>query len=339
MKVIDSISPVVFADAQIVAPEDVNRVFNYAADALDDVSEKRFAICPVLFPFVDDVATGLTNASPLNLRTYRFTCPVNCTILRAFIDGNVTAGAQIDVNLTAVGTGLPPPGATTPFLALPAGSVIGGSDVNDINVQKVQLSAGVEYALIISGTSFTTARADVILHVAVDRWFLVGNVAEPAFNPIRFVDELADGEVLNDENISALANAASQFTARGMACFLVFARNFHSATPAAQLTFTVPSYIAARTNARLVRAYLTTSSSAGIANVTATVRDAAAVVVLTLTRSTTTTIGTTASGTLAIPLNVGDPSAAAQDFSVTFTTAFVSPQVCQRACLLLWCEW
>ena len=336
MKVIDNVPAVQFTAGDTVAPEDINRVFNYVADAIDDVSEKRYAICALVLPFVDDMATPLTNASPTNLRFHRFVCPVDCMVLRAFVDGNATLAASMAIRLVLAGTSTEAAGATNPLLSLASPAVV-GVDVNDINVQRVQLVAGQPYEVVLPGTAWSVERLDVVLHVAVDRWSLAGVVNEPAFTPTRLIDQFADSSPVSS-NVT-LANAESaKFSARGMACCLLIARNFHSATAATNLTFSLPTYISTRANARIVRAYLSTSSTAA-GTVTATIRNAAAAIVATVVNSGGVTLTTVDSGVLSIAVNAGNPSLAAQDFNVDFTTTTVSPQVCQRAALLVWIEW
>ena len=336
MKVIDNVGAVRFTAGDTVAPEDINRVFNYAADAIDDVSEKRYAICAITFPFVDDMATPITNASTTNLKYHRFVCPVDCMVLRAFVDGNMTTTVALNPLFVLAGTGTSPQGGTNPLLSIPIGAVV-ANDVNDINVQRMQLVAGQAYDILLNGTGFNAERLDVTLHVAVDRWMLAGAVNEPAFTPTRVIDEVTNAVVVA-ANIAAANTEAAKFSARGMACCLLLARNFHSATPATNLTFALPTYLAARANARIVRAYLSASATAA-GTVTATVRNAAAAVVATLVNAGGTSLTTVDSGALNIPINAGNPSLSAQDFNVDFTATQVSPQVCQRAALLVWFEW
>lgn len=337
MKVISSISPVQFADGQAVAPEDVNRVFDYCADVVDDVSQKRFAICAVEFPFIDSVAAGVTNASTLQLRTWRFVCPVNCSVLRGFVVGNLTAASAVSIALTSVATSLPPTGGTVPYLSIPAGAVP-AVEVDDINVQRCSLTAGTVYELVVSGTSFTTERCDVVLHIAVDRWHLTGSVDEPRFLPFRFVDTVADGDAVA-ANVSALDLEAAKFDARGMACVQVWARNFNNATAVADRTFLLPSYLASRANARIVAVYLSSAVAATGTTVTATVRNAAAATVATASNNhAALTIMTSANPVGAsITINAGDPSLPAQDFSVEFSSN--NATICNRAALLVWVRW
>lgn len=339
MKVISSQQAVRFTSGDALSPTDLNDVFLYAKDALADVSEKRYALAAIVFPFVDDVANGITNASILRVRTQRFTCPVACTVVRAFLNGSVTAASAMTIALKRAVTGVVPSGATIPFLNVAAGATT-AADVDDTNTQSVSLDAGVSYDLVIDGSSYSTERCDVILHVQVDRWRAGGALAVPGLYFIDFTDGLADALLVGSAGVGAtveLTTEVAKLSARGMSAAMVTSTAFNFVTPAADLLKVIPVPSSLRCSSRIVRAYLTSSSQAGVGNsVSAVLKNAAGTTEATLTNShTVDDIMTVDSGALALALN-GGVQLAAQDFTVQFSATAAT---INRASLILWFEW
>lgn len=337
MKVIDVVRPVIFKTGQALPPEDINKVFLYAQDVVSDVAEKRFAICPVVLPFIRDMAAGVSNASSATMLTYRFVSPVRCTIQRAFFDGNLVSADRVNLDVVITGGSVRPVGATTPYLSVEAQADV-AVDCRDINVQHVQLEAGVNYSFVLSGTSFTTSRADLILHLAVDRWNLAGQLEEPNFNPILYRDEECGSDNITD-NLSDLDFSRARFnTLRAMTCIHLWASNFHSTTNALNLAQLIASMSNGRARGR-IRQITMTSGTVVAGTVTATLRNAANVVVNTLSNvHAAAGIVTGTNAALAIPL-AGDASVPAQDLNLTFSTTIATPSTCERASVLIWVEW
>ena len=340
VKVFASLQVVRFTSGDALSPTDLNDVFLYSKDALADVSEKRYALAAIVFPFVADVASGITNASILRVRTQRFTCPVACTVVRAFLNGNVTAASAMTIALKRADTGVVPTGATAPYLNVVAGSTT-AVDVNDTNTQSVELDAGVSYDLIIEGSSFSTERCDVILHVQVDRWRAGGLMAVPDFAFADFTDGLADALLVGSAGVGAtvaLATEVAKLTARGMSAAMVTSTGLTVLSVPADLLKVIPVPSSSRCSSRIVRAYLTSSSQAAVGNTcTATIRDATGTTVATLTNShTVDDIMTVDSGALALTLN-GGVELAAQDYTVQFSGAAAA--TVNRASVILWFEW
>lgn len=340
MKVISSQQAVRFTAGDALSPTDLNDVFLYAKDALADVSEKRYALAAIVFPFVADVANGITNASILRVRTQRFTCPVACTVVRAFLNGSVTAASDMTIALKRAVTGVVPTGATTPFLNVAAGATT-TADVDDTNTQSVSLDAGVSYDLVIEGSSYSTERCDVILHVQVDRWRAGGPLAVPGFDFVDFTDGLADALLVAGSagvgGAAGLTTEVAKLSARAMSAAMVTATGFNLFSVPADLLKVIPVPSSLRCASRIVRAYLTSSSQAGVGNsVSAVLKNAAGTTVATLTNShTVDDIMTVDSGALALTLN-GGVELAAQDFTVQFSATAAT---INRASLILWFEW
>jgi hypothetical protein len=307
-----------------------------AKDAIGDVTEKRYAMAAIAFPFVVAMDQGIVNSDTIWVRTQRFTCPVACTVVRAFLDGNLTAAAAVTISLQRAVTAVLPSGATTPYLNVAAGATT-ATDVEDTNIQSVTLEAGVSYDLIIAGTSFNTDRFNVVLHVQVDRWRAFGTLDVPAFAFEDFADGLADATLVSGAIGQLTAAVAGLSVARGMSPAMVHHTQFSSATTAARLLRVLPVPVATRCASRIVRAYLTSSSRATGQVVTALLQNSAGATVATLSNNHAVDLIMTAdSGVLSLTLN-GGVELLTEDFTVQFSAS--TGIAVERASLLLWFEW
>lgn len=337
MKVLASQQIVRFTAGDALSPTDVNDVFLYAKDALADVSEKRYALAALTFPFNKSMSGGIANTDTIGVRTQRFTCPVACTVVRAFLNGNVTAAATMTIAFKRAVTGVVPTGATAPYLNVAAGATT-AADVNDTNIQSVTLDAGVSYDLIIEGSSFTTERCDVVLHVQVDRWRAGGFLDVPDFAFADFTDGLADALLVGSAGVGAtvqLATEVAKLTARGMTPAMVTATGFTAGTAAANLLRVLPVPSSARCSSRIVRAYLTSASTATGNVVSADIRDSTGALLAVFTNNhSVDLLMTVDSGAFAFALN-GGVELPAQDYTVQFSATAGT----ERASLLLWFEW
>ena len=332
MKVISSTQSVRFTTGDALSPSDLNDVFLYGKDAVADVAEKRFALAALVLPFLP----GLTNADAVGERTHRFVCPVACTVVRAFLDANLTAAAAVTLSIQRADTSAIPTGATTPFLNIAAGATT-ADDVDDTNIQSVTLEAGVVYDIIVAGTSFTVERLNVVLHVLVDRWRAGGALAVPDFAFDDFTDGNADALVV-DGAADDLATEAAKFTARAMGPAIVTRTVFDSATVAADLLCVLPVPVNTRCAARIVRAYLTSVTKTTVGQVvTAVLKNAAGATLATLSNNHATDLQMTVdSGALAVSLN-GGVNLLTEDLTVQFSASTVV--TVERASLLFWLEW
>lgn len=334
MKVISTTSSVNFNNDNALSPNDINDVFLYAKDAVADVGEKRYAIAAISFPFVQDMSTGLSNASSTQARRHRFICPVDCTIVRAFLEGSVTAASAMTVDIATAG-GVTPSGASVPYLNVAAGATT-AADVEDINIQSVTLDAGQTYNLTISGSSFTTERCNVVLHVLVDRWRATGSLDVPAFDYVDFTDTNGTGDAAAVNAASAaLAGESAKFTRRAMSPSLHVRTAFTSASGTLVAVIPLPS--GTRNVGRITRAYLSSSTAATGQVVTAVLKDNSGTTLVTLTNNHAANLIMTAnSGALALTWD-GDVTNFAKDYTVEFSAS--TGVVVERAALLLWTEW
>jgi hypothetical protein len=337
MKVLGLSQQVVkFRTGEPLAPEELNRIFLYAQDAVADVAERRWALSSLTFPFVLTMTAGLTNASAARLRTIRFSCPLPCVVQRAYLNGNVTAAADLQVHLYQAGTTTLPAGATSPYLS--TGIVASPTeDTQDINVDKVRLPAGL-YDLVISGTSFTTERLDVTLDIAVDRWFATGSLDEPAFSPRLFTDEVPDALAV-DDNVDLLAIEAAKFaTSRPLVGHVLWAQDFVSGTDVDLRSFRLPQVAGARGVGDVVGYSLwvaMTDATGGTVTATLTPPVGSPVVI---GGAVGAVVEAFFDGTVTPEaVDAGDAEDSADDWAVAFANTSAA-NACTRAVLVLWVE-
>lgn len=276
MKVIES-QRVDFVTGQNMPPEDINAVLLYGLEALDDVAQKRFQRSPLPLPFVTDVGAAYTQASNVEVRTYRFTCPVTCVVERAFLHANMTSNAETVWNIVTA-AGAVPAGATVPWLstkgavvfdntalvgAVSADGVIASAanDVEDNNPDRVLLVAGAEYKITVSSPTagnFTLERADIILHVITDRWQQGANTDSPIFLPTLNRDGDLDDTAVNLTDTLAAFNVAVATLATHLeapAPLLFVRHGLLSGTGANIRNFTIPLADPNRSKCRVTKIY------------------------------------------------------------------------------------
>lgn len=325
-----------FSTGEDLSPDDVNNVFNYARDAIDDVGEKRWCISPLTFQFAPTVSTPVTNATQTELKIQKFVCPVTCQVLRGFAY-SIGTGWTIDFFLA--GTSTPATGATSPYLA--PGVSVPNSCLEASNNGRVQLVAGQVYDIVVSGTSFSEARLDVVLHVAIDRWTLAGTTNAPSFVPTLALTDGVTPTAVN-ANITALNTEAAKFSpAVGMTPILVWVDSIVSGTSVDRRSPRIGrGSEAARVVGTIVRAYLCVVRSAAVAGtVQAVIANQAGTTVATLTASAAALSEVIDSGAGApFPLVFTNPGAyAANSFSVTFSNSDAA--VTARCAALIWVQW
>lgn len=277
MKVISSVQPVVISAGEIFGPEDQNRIYNYARDAVSDVAEKRYTRSPLTLPFVTDVGSAYTQALTAENLSYLFICPTTCIIERAFLDANMTSSAEVQVNITKLSGGSTPDGATTPWLSSGGAISSASTDTKDNNQDRVLLEANTAYVIAVSSSSnFTLERFDVILHLLTDRWMPSGALAIPLFSPTLVTDADARDATTVTNNNTALSTEAAKFAANkyAPAPFMCIKHGMVSGTDADLLRFTLPRIKSSRAQAVVRRIYVAcamTSNAGG--TVSATLKD------------------------------------------------------------------
>lgn len=277
MKVITT-PPVVWETGEIFTPEDQNRVYLYAKDAISDVAEKRFTRSPLVLPFVTDVGSAYTEALTAENRSYLFICPTTCIIERAFLHANMTSNAEVQVNITKLSGGATPDGATTPWLSSGGAIASAAEDTEDNNQDRILLEANTPYVIAVTSSgTFTLERFDVVLHLLTDRWLPSGTLAIPLFSPVLVTDESPRNASFVTSNNSALATEAAKFAANKLAPapFVCIKHGVLSTTDADLLRFTLPRFSDARAQAVVRRLYVAaamTDTTGG--TVSATLKDA-----------------------------------------------------------------
>lgn len=326
--------PVDFVDGDILAPEDMNRVFLYAKDALDDVASKRFFKCPLPIQMVEAVDTPYTQATNVEERTQRFVSPWTCVVERAFLTCNVTSDAEVQITIVDTG-GVTPSGATVPLLST------GGDqgDVEDSNGDRFLLAAGTEYKIILSAVSgnFSLPRCDVVLHLALDRWNSAGAPALPDYAPDLVTDVNTPNAVKVALNISDFATEAALLAGSlGVPVpFLITKHGLLSGTSAALRKFALPRFASARAKAKIKRIYVFAYCTAPT-TVKAILRDEAGVQIgASVDAVVVATQKTTDSGALAVAFDGGTPEDTAKDYTIELqnTSGAVN---CIKAAVLVW---
>ena len=321
-----------FATGEDVTPEDINMVLNQARDAIDDVGEKRWVISPLTFQFAPSVSTPVTNATAADLRVHKFVCPVTCNVLRAFAY-SIGAGWQIDFYLA--GTTTPATGATSPYLV--PGIAAPDGILEDTNNSRVSLVAGQIYDIVVSGTTFSEARLDVVLHVAVDRWNLAGTAAPPSYTPTLLSTDAVTPALVN-ANTAAITTEANKFSsAVGMTPILVWVDSIVSGTSSNRSSPKIGrGQASAQIVGTIVRAYLCVVRSAAVAGtVTATLRDQNAITFATITASAAALVEVIDSGAISRAFTM--PSFNGLPFDVVF--ANTDAAVTARCAALVWVQW
>lgn len=257
MKVLPS-QNVDFAAGDILSPDDLNDLWLYSKDCVDDVKQKRFAITPLPLQFVEAVDTPYTEAMNIEERTFRFKSPFPVIVTRGFLHANLvsTAAVKVDIVPAAGGT---VPGCTSPFLTTGGAVASASVDTFDENVDKFVLAKDTEYLIKVTTTgTFTLNRFDVILLLATDRWASSGTPSPPDFAPtlVRDVDN-RDATVVNANN-TALTTEANKFAANKSAPMpMMFVKHgMLSGTSANLRTFRVPLVDVVRCRMRAVRIYV-----------------------------------------------------------------------------------
>lgn len=341
MKVLTE-QPVRFATGGTLAPEDLNRVMLYAQDAVADVAQRRWTKSTLTLPFARTVGDPLTQAVTTDELSWRFICPVECVLERAYLHGNLTCTGQLQFALTT-SAGATPNGATIPYLSTDGSVADVTVDTEDLNVDRVVLSAGVEYKLTVSGTAFSLARGDVTLHLAVDRWVSGGTLDVPVFAPTLHQAAGSPNAATVNANTAALTTQTNKFSARrGLTPFLLTTTDLGIG---ASMVFDVPLWESGRARATLARMYVGAAFSAlATGSVTAVLKSAAGV-----TRATAT--GSLGAGALLITPSSGDSGALslsltgaagvtatpASDNTITLTNS--STQIAKRIYALVWLDW
>lgn len=328
MKVIE-VQPVTFTTGEILGPDDLNEIFLAAKDAVADVGERRFAKGDVTLQFVHAMNSPYLHTDALAARTYRFKCPVDCVLERAFLDANMVSSAEVTVSIVEAGTSTAPDGATAPLLTTGGAVASADDDTTDVNVDAVHLEADQEYEIKVESTgTFTLYRFDVQLIVRTDRWVSGGSLAAPAFSPTLVRDSSSDAAATVTANTAALDTEVDKFPANGTAPLpaLYQVHGLASATDADLCKFAIPQFDEDRAESWIFKVYLwgvLASAGAG-GTLSCILRDESGSAVLTVSVSTTGQTEVSAESAdihIALTDAAADPSDPADDFTIEFSSS------------------
>lgn len=359
MKVLTT-NPTAFITGDVFSPSDLNAAMNYAAAAVADVASKRFQHSFLPIPFVEDMATGYTQASSTEERTQRFICHKTCFVDRVFLSANLVSSAEVTVDITLAAGGVPA-GSVSPWLSTKGATLTSLSgaattsttgiiasandDVTDLQIERVLLVAGTEYLITVATTgTFTISRFDVILHLVVDRWTLAGTTDVPSFQPVQYTDSITDDQNVVNGNVALLDAKAGAFLGASGACtpalFLLHNLVGGGAPTAANLrTLTLPRFDSARAQSKLVRVYLFVAMDAAVTTtITLQVIDELSNVLATITAALVAQAQKTVdSGVLAISMTAATPaisSTVAKDYQLIFSSN--NANNARKVAALLW---
>ena len=122
--------PFKFTTGDVLDPHDINQVWRYASEGIADTAQRRYK--EVVFPlsFTKSVSSGYAHTDNADLRRFRFEMPVAGFVTRAFLTGNITSSADVEVEIVRVSTGLPPAGCPDPWLRIDSTGGV-AADVSD----------------------------------------------------------------------------------------------------------------------------------------------------------------------------------------------------------------
>ena len=337
------VQPVEWEAGEMVAAEDINEIFLYAQDAIEDVAEKRYQQAPLVFQMVQSVSSPYALATDAEVRTARFIPMNNLVVDRAFLVAHIQTAAEVTLRLVD-NAGAVPFGATDPLLS--TGSVAIPSSITrttDISVDRFQLTAGVEYRLILSSSAaFTAERCDVILHVTSDRFAPSNPPQEPAFRP-QLISEVgpSNAALAITDNQSALttelAKLASLLSAPVPETYSW--HNVVAATPIDQRRCPLPRSAPTRAEGVLRRVQVfATMATVGGGTVSAIVRNESGTQVAIATANVAGVLRAT--GTASVAVSMSGVTALSEDPTRDYTIEVVNSSAvnCLKAQVVLWID-
>lgn len=328
-------STLVPVDGQLIDAGEINRLRLALSDAIEDCGQRRYshAVLPAQF-----VAPGgtLTEASSFELRTFRFSPPVDCVVTSAQLYAHLTTTSGITVSVVQKDTGTTPVGAVSPLFSLGT-STDATVRQEDFSVQRWSMIAGKEYVFTVSGTSFTAVKLDLNINIAVDRWQGV----VPSYSAQLVTDaSTANGTSFASERQAAVDAAALFAGAPGKQVFVLSRQNFTSSTSSNILRIEVPRGEGTRMVGRVVRMQVFASVPDLLGTtVIAELRPSSGP----LLASATATLGGAAtawgdSGALSfLPLTGTGVSSTSADYNLRLVAGNTS--VVEKAVAFVWVDW
>lgn len=230
----------------------------YAVDAINDVTSKRYSHMPLVIQFSQNVAGGYSDSLNKEQRTFRFYCPNAIVVERAFFR-YIGTGANVVINITDAGTGLPPPGVTNPILSIALGST---SLLQDASfVYPVTLNAGVQYAFEITAAgAFAASLAELELFLRSDRYLPAATDQSQAaplvlLNETNTLDAATFKSTVDPVTAVAVHNFSSTYEP-ALRPLMVCAHGFTSAGPINLLRFDIPRVTNGQRREKIVGVFL-----------------------------------------------------------------------------------
>jgi len=322
-----ALNPITFTTGDLLDGGDINDLYLYAADAIDDAASKRWQDGLVSFPFNEDTTTSYTNGSSTEELTYRFTCPVPCVVKAAIFSANMTCSAEVKITLTT-SAGAAVSGVSAPLLTTGGAITVATTDTSLSSNDRFVLSAGTEYKFVLSSSSvFNIQRGDLVLLVSTDRWNTAGTASSPLFSPTLLRASNAPDATIIAANNSALTAQANLFGGALVAPtpLLFVKHNVVSGSPANPRTFWIPRFASARAQSRITRIYLYAAMDATTGTTcTATLKDQSGSTLTTVTANVAgVTQASADSGALNVSLTsgAGTTTSTSSDYSLVLANA------------------
>lgn len=200
--------PFIFTSGDLLDPEDLNYAWRHAAEAVTDTAGRRFKEVAVPISFTKTVASGYAHTDNAELLRFRFKMPYASFVTRAFLSGNITSTAQVDIRFIKVSTSQPPAGCPSPWLSVEETGGV-AADVQDFSPSRFQLESDEQYYVEISGANFTVNQLDLVIHILADRFMYTGD--DLSSNLLYFGPTLVNDSNVLDASVVALNQ--SNFTA------------------------------------------------------------------------------------------------------------------------------
>ena len=210
-------TPFKFVDGDVLDPHDLNQVWRYGAEATIDNVSRRYKEVVLPLSFTKSVSSGYVHTDNISLRTFRFQMPAAGFVTRAFLSGNITSSADVQILMQRVSPLGTPPGCTNPWMSIASTGGV-AADVSEFSPLRFQLESGAQYDIIIDGSNFTVNQLDIVVHILIDRFAVGGSDSSSffVFNPSLVNENSAlDASVqsLNKGNMDAAGNIIEAFGA------------------------------------------------------------------------------------------------------------------------------
>lgn len=323
--------PNIFYDGELLDTIKLNDNAQYVADAVAEVSKRRYAHSVVRLPFYLGT-TGISQADNQATRSYVIPAIDDMLIERIIINGGLTSGSATLVIYNATTGTTAPTGVTNPIATL--STTVG----TQVYTQPIYMSAGNQYRLEITGAAFVTSMLDVVLHFRTDKLNPAGTELTPSPNYTKLKESDSLDPAVLVANGTAFTSAVSTLSSnqRALRVSAYTFASFNNSSDADTLRMELPraySSDATQTIYQMVSSVSMVSAGTALQTITCSVTNASGTSIgvsnshsvsgLTESTTTDTTTADVSSGTSGI---TSDSTA---DYRVTVANSAAT--VCSKA--------